>query len=290
MAAPPQVQVRTSVLTLLLVSLVSALAVASVYEIAARRTRHRPQPCVDSQSQERDSAPDVKSPRQATRPVEDCESLRRRVSLLCPQETPKVTLSPAEVSQRDQESRVASDLSDWQNPGPHELTDMAKRCEVRIEMPAIAEDRPPVVSDEQVVGMALSGSERAVLQRTLDEMHAGLRQFAEAARRELPGTQGSEAPSSLEQILSDLQTRPEHGFDAARAQLAREKAGLTPRLPADAPQPPGERLLRLWAGMGDTFEQRLAAGLGKERARELRLASQAGWMNRFSLAGCPAEQ
>jgi len=53
-----------------------------------------------------------------------------------------------------------------------------------------------------------------------------------------------------------------------------------------AEQPPGERLLRTWATLGDQLERQLATELGKDRARQLRTSPQAGWMNRFSEAGC----
>jgi hypothetical protein len=87
-------------------------------------------------------------------------------------------------------------------------------------------------------------------------------------------------------MLTDLQTRPENGFEEAKQKLARERAGLVAAPAAGAPQPAGEQLLRLWASLGDDFERQLADVLGDDRARELRLSPQAEWTNRFSESGC----
>jgi hypothetical protein len=45
----------------------------------------------------------------------------------------------------------------------------------------------------------------------------------------------------------------------------------------------------MWATLGDQFERQLAAEVGSDRARQLRTSPQAGWMNRFSQAGCRSD-
>jgi hypothetical protein len=286
MPNPPQVQVRTSIVSLLLVAILSALVVASIYEIRARLAKRAVPTREESETPEQSApVPDQRSPMLAQ---EDCVGLKRRYLARCSddlQPAPKGELSCPQVTHPEDEARVASALADWQNPGPTELAAMAKRCEVRFEMPAVTENQPPTLTDEQAAAMALSGSEKALIQKSLEEMHSGLH---DSANRLLPQPGAAGSARSLEEILTELQTVPENGFEAARERLAQERAGLSPPPQGDAPLSPGEQLLRLYAGMGDQFEQRLAAGLGKERARELRSASQAGWMNRFSEAGCRA--
>jgi len=162
---------------------------------------------------------------------------------------------------------------------------MAKRCEVRFDMPAVAQNEAPQVTDEASAAMSLSSQERALIDRTLGELHDGLRDFAQRAAGESAPPAGSTRPSSLEDLLTELQADPGKGFGQAREQLAAERAGSKASSPG-GPASPGERLLRLWANMGDDFERRLAATLGKDRAHELRVSTHATWMNRFSQAGC----
>jgi hypothetical protein len=166
---------------------------------------------------------------------------------------------------------------------------MARACEVRFEMPAVTDNEPPVVTDEQVAALSLSDHERDVLQRALRDLHAELRGFAQAALAGLPSPSGASkeaAPATLEEMLNELRTRPGSGFEEGREKLARERAALAIPAGPSAQQPPGERLLRTWATLGDQLERQLATELGKDRARLLRTSPQAGWMNRFSEAGC----
>ena len=166
---------------------------------------------------------------------------------------------------------------------------MARHCEVRFDMPAITENEPPMVTDEQAAALSLSDREREVLQRTLRELHGDLRAWARRALSDAGGPSGNASASTMEDMLNELQSRPGGGFEEARERLAQERAAAGPSSPPSAQQPPGERLLRTWAVLGDQFERQLAAGLGGDRARQLRTSPLAGWMNRFSQAGCRSE-
>jgi hypothetical protein len=166
---------------------------------------------------------------------------------------------------------------------------MARHCEVRFDMPAITDNEPPAVTDEQAAALSLSEHERDLLQRTLRDLHTDLRRFAERAFTEAGGRGGGTATPTLEEMLTELQSRPGGGFEEAREKLARERATSVAPVGPSAQQPPGERLLRMWAVLGDQFERQLAADLGSDRARHLRASPLAGWMNRFSQAGCRSE-
>jgi hypothetical protein len=91
--------------------------------------------------------------------------------------------------------------------------------------------------------------------------------------------------------MDDIQERPSNGFDQARQRLALERAGMATPPAAAADLPPGERIFRLSAGLGDDFERRLADRLGADRAHQLRYSPLAApWMNSFSQSGCPTPQ
>jgi hypothetical protein len=286
-------QARTNIIPLLLVAVLSAVVVAGTYEVRARFARHRANRPLKT------NAPEVSLP---TAPAlappvladEGCADLRRRYLARCPNDfleapPPGQPVSSSQTANREKETRAAAALAPWLNPSPDELVDMAGRCEVRFEMPAITENQPPTVSDEDSATLSLSSRERALVDQTLNEMHAGLQDFAERAFAEATGRSVKASKLTLEEMLSDLQARPESGFEQARERLAQERAGLLPPPGGGSHQPPGERLLRLWASMGDAFEQRLAAALGSDRARQLRSSPNVAWMNRFSHSGCRSQ-
>lgn len=286
MADRSDAQIRTGAIPLLLVAALSALVVAAVYEVRAWLGKRAPEVRASATAEERSE----RAPGGRARPVpiqEECADLRQRYLARCP---PDVDVSapgaPAQQSSTAQAADRANavQLDAWLNPSPRELEDMAGRCETRLDMPSITENLPPHVDDEAAAALALSSRERALLQRTLDDMHAELRGFAERALAEATGR--STTPLGLEEMLAELQTHPESGFEEARETLARERAGLIPPPASGAHPPPGERLLRLWAGAGEQFERRLLDELGRARAHQLRSSPDAAWMNRFSQSGC----
>jgi len=294
MVDPSPAQARTSVIVLLLVAVLSGLIVASVYEVRARVAKRHSQRSADEPPQ---SAPSASLDDQDRAARDGCADLRRRYLLAqCSNDLPLAPASvqpgPAPGSQADQ-ARAASELAVWLNPAPDELGDMARRCEVRFDMPAITETQPPAVTDEASAALSLSGRERALVDQTLSDLHAGLRTFAERAFAETAGQSAATAAAAsaptLEEMLTELQTRPEGGFEEARAKLAAERAGLMPPPARDALQPTGERLLRRWASLGDEFERLLSDKLGSDRAHQMRVSTHAGWMNRFSQAGCRSQ-
>lgn len=281
---------RGSIIPLFLVALLSALVVAGVYEVRARLAHHRlaSRPLAPEQTEATVSAvgsSDVVE--------ESCADLRRRYLSRCPSNLPLPAparqVPPLDPGRGEDDARTADQLAAWLHPSSGELADMAKRCEVRFEMPAVTENQPPTVTDEASVALSLTGRERVFLQQTLREMHTGIRDFvARAAAERGPGG-GTLAQPSLEEILAELQARPENGFENARERVAQERAGLVAPPEPGAPQPMGERLVRLWGRLGDDFERRLAEGLGSDRARQLRSSPQASWMNRFSQSGCRSQ-
>lgn len=288
MVFPSTSETRPSLLPMLLVAALSAVVVAGVYEVRARLARHSPEHASAHEAREQ---PAARAETQATSPPESCTDLRRSYLARCTKESSIVRLPvqpppPPQSVATESEARAAAELAAWVRPSPSVLGEMAARCEVRLEMPSIIEDQPPTVSDDASAALSLSARERAVLQQTLNQMHAGLRDFVGDAFRATTGSSAGISGMTFEDMLTELQSRPESGFDEARERLAQERAGLVPPPDQGANQPAGERLLRLWAGMGDEFERRLASEVGGDRAHEMRFSPRAAWMNRLSQSGC----
>ena len=92
-------------------------------------------------------------------------------------------------------------------------------------------------------------------------------------------------------MVMEMESREDSGYHQARQKLARERAGMATPPASDADLPAGERFLRLWAGLGDEFEQRLAERLGPDRARQLRFSPNAlPWTSRYVHTGCPGPE
>lgn len=286
-------------LVLLPVALLPALIVAALYEMSGR-TRRRPE-AANSDGSESAASP---SPDQRAEsgvaiaaPAETCADLRWRYLARCARDIPGRPVESGIVpGERDGDAdpararlvnaRASAEVDAWLRPSRSELAEMAKRCEIRSLVPAVSEDQPPQVGEEAAAALSLSRRERELLDRTLRDLHAEVRSFATRAFAEVVGASVPAGSVTLEEMLADLQARPESGYADARRKLARERAGLENPPALGTNQPPGERLLRLWSRLGDEMERRLADELGSERAHELRFSPQATWTNRFSESGC----
>ena len=279
---------------MLLVAALSALVVVGVYEVRGRLAKGRLAPDAPASASEQ-AAPAARPENSPVSRRDSCLELRHRYLARCPDDLhasvpPSAPIDPSgKPMTREGEERAIADLTRWLKPRPSELGDMAKRCEVRFVIPAITENQPPAVTDEQSSDLSLASGERALLDRTLRDMHAEVRAFAARAVTEGPGHPANASGLTLEEMLADLETRPENGFEDARQKLAQERAGLAPPPKPGTHQRPGERLLRMWTNMGDEFERRLADGLGAERARQLRFSPHAVWTNRFAHSGCRSQ-
>lgn len=295
MSDPSAGRGRRSMLSAVPLALVPALLVAGFYEMRERHQALDGKRGAASRGAEAEvassSPPNLRGAEQVT-----CTELRSRYLARCsgePQPTsPAIDARPAPSGDAPIDGGEAAAIAEadaWLAPSPSELAAMAGRCEVRFLIPALSEDEPPTVGDTEAAALSLSDRERALLEQTLRALHAEVRSFAERGYAEGASQPGRGSTPTLEEMLSELQSRPENGYAEGRRKLARELAGLAPP-PADAAQePPGERLIRFWSGLGDEMERRLANGLGAERARQLRFSPHASWMNRFSESGCATD-
>lgn len=287
---------RTSPLSLALVSVLSALLVLGAYQIRARLSKGHPAPPAPALQSEDPTEAHGATPR--TPFGENCDVLRGRYVLQCSLGKALPTVGPdaspdassAEMSPESEAKEIAEALA-WLHPTKDQLADMARRCELRSVSPLITENQVPTVQDKYAKALSLSSNERTELEQTLRQMHDG---FADSVRQAYAaGTADPSRASSLsvEQMVEEIQDRPSSGFDEARRKLALERAGMAAPPAASADLPPGERIFRLSAGLGDDFERRLADRLGADRAHQLLYSPLAGgWTTRSSQSGCPNPQ
>jgi len=289
---------RTSPLSLALVSVLSALLVVGAYQIRARLSKGHPAPPAPALLSEGPEPTEARGATSRTPFGETCAVLRSRYVLQCVMGKAPSTVHPAvspgassAATSPESEAKEMAEAFAWLHPSKDQLADLARRCEVRFISPEITGNQVPTVDDKQAKALALSSNERTELNQTLREMHQS---FADSVRQAYAA--GAADPSkasslSVEQMIDDIQERPNNGSDQARRSLALELAGMATPPAAGADLPPGERIFRLSAGLGDDFERRLAERLGGERAHQLRYSPLAApWMNSLSQSGCPTPQ
>ena len=294
---PSTTSEKTNFISLALAAALSALLVVGVYEIRARLSKgHSASPPPAPLSERQESA-EAEGATSRTRLGESCDTLRNRYTLQCSMEKslpivgPNIAPAPTASISPEREAKEMAESSAWAHPAKNELTDMATRCELRFISPAITESRAPTVDDEHAKALSLSTKERTDLDQTLREMHQG---FADSVRQAY--AEGATDPTkglslSPEQMINEIQSRPNSGFEQAARKLALERAGLAAPPAAGADLAAGERIFRLSAGLGDDFERRLADRLGVDRAHQLLYSPFAGpWTNRSAQSGCPAPQ
>jgi len=285
---------RTSPLSLALAAIFSALLVVGAYEMRARLSKGHPAPPPAALQSERPDHTAVEGLVARTRPGESCDSLRNRYVLLCSTDKAlpgaRTDASTASMSPEHEAAEMASTLA-WAHPTKPELADMARRCEIRFVSPALTESQAPTVDDEHARALSLSSNERAELDQTLRQMHQSLADFVRQAYADGATDPALASSLSLEQMINDIQARPNSGYGQAWQSLAQERAGMATPPAAGADLPPGERILRLTAGLGDEFEKRLTDRLGADRAHQLLYSPLAdAWTTRVSQSGCPQVQ
>jgi hypothetical protein len=217
-------------------------------------------------------------------------------------------LSRAELQTRSQQlsaevSRLRDQLRDLdqkgrppegQKDGPRgkysdftkdELLAMAKRCEVRWEMPPLGTE-PYRLDEKRGEEVGINRSELPAVNKVLAEHHRQVTQQIRALYLEVTGdTKGADAlsPSGMISEIDDKSNGEERR--AMYQRLAEERAGLRPPPPDLAAIPAVERLYRLLAGVGDRLEQAIGAEIGPDLARRIRESH--GFPSRYIHSGCP---
>lgn len=166
-----------------------------------------------------------------------------------------------------------------------ELAAMAKACEIRFDVPGYGVE-PRLMDARLAQATNLSDADRAVYDQTVRQENDRYMAALRALYQELGGDGDNLDARAL--FMEILHKSPSADYEAARKQLAEERAGMTAP-PADAPghdRSVVERLLRLQGSAGSSLEQLLAAQLGADKAHQIR---QNGWPGGDDavLYGCP---
>jgi hypothetical protein len=161
-----------------------------------------------------------------------------------------------------------------------ELQAMAHNCEVRFDLPRI--DREPFhLSPERGAQLHLSDSEQKRVSAAVDaaskDVVAHLRALYLEATGDAAGADSLDPQSLMREIL---EKSPPAAVQAARTEIARERAGLPPA-------PSGtiaERYLRYMTSVGDSLQRALEPALGAQQAAAIRDALAE---SRSYMSGCP---
>lgn len=185
----------------------------------------------------------------------------------------------------DEERRRAADK--WPARSKEDLLAMAKRCEVRYDMPPSAWNLGHTVDERRAAELGFSDDERRAVNQALHEEGIRLVEPLRALYIETTGNADAAAalePFTLQQEIM-AKASPET-LALARQRISHERAGLV--TPGDPSQgTPVERALRLLSTAGDEWERRLAVIVGVERAAKLRTPNRL--FGRWRIEGCPGQ-
>jgi hypothetical protein len=161
-----------------------------------------------------------------------------------------------------------------------ELQAMARNCEVRFDLPRIAPE-PYHLPPDLGARLHLSDPEQERVSAAVDasgkDVIAHLRAFYIEATGDAAGADGLAPQALMHEILDKS---PPAAMQAARAEIARERAGL-PAAPASTI---AERYLRYVTSVGDSLQRTLEPTLGAHQAAAVRDAL--GESQSF-MSGCP---
>ncbi|MCA1825314.1 MAG: hypothetical protein ABR567_06825 [Myxococcales bacterium] len=166
---------------------------------------------------------------------------------------------------------------------PEELLEMARNCEVRVDLLPLSRE-PFKLGPDLSAQLHLSEDEQARVNATVNDLAketiARLRALYVEATGDVAGADNLE-PFSLQREI--LHKSPEPVIAAARARVARERAGLeTPPADPRAGSIP-ERLFRYLITVNDTLQHSLEPELGAQQAAAVR--DRLSW-SRMNMSGC----
>lgn len=186
----------------------------------------------------------------------------------------------------EEERRRAED--GWRPRSRDDRLAIAKRCEVRYDLPPSAWNLGHTVDERRAAELGLAEDERRRVNEALHEEGIRLVEALRTLYVDLTGNVAGVATLEPFTLQQEILSKANAGDLAlARQRVAREQAGLVP--PGDATTgTPVERALRLLVRAGDDWERRLASILGAGRAAELRSPNRL--FARWRTQGCPGEE
>jgi hypothetical protein len=169
-------------------------------------------------------------------------------------------------------------------PNPNELAQFVTSCTVRVDQPRLLDSTPGEVGDAADAMNAQPDEVRA-MNGAMRDLHASFRTRLRALYAEAMG-HPADTELSPRAMLGELQDKRPEENAGLFANIAKERAGELPEPTDLRDATPYERAQRLYLGLGDEFQQRVAQVLGPERAYALR-ETGGGWKwARSQFAGC----
>jgi hypothetical protein len=164
---------------------------------------------------------------------------------------------------------------------------MAKRCELRWDMPSLGVDVPKV-TDSHKKELGLSKTEIDAVNRALADEHRLLAQSLRRLYIEVTGdAKGADSlsPDSMKREIEERSQRDD--LKAVFQRLARERARLQAPPAADSDVSALERMFRLVTSSGDRVERVIGGQIGDDLAHRYR-ELHGGFGHRYrSSYGCP---
>jgi hypothetical protein len=171
------------------------------------------------------------------------------------------------------------------DPTHEDLVELAKRCEVRVDMPPVMGGAPSPLNADEGGDYGLTPAELAEVDAVMAAMHRSWNDRVRAIYLEATGDAPAEGMSAqaMWQEISDKSDPRER--QALSARIANERAGLV-QPPADwSHASPYERMFRGMLALGDEAEKLISEKLGAGPARELR-GHDGGWPAKWTMTGC----
>ena len=169
-----------------------------------------------------------------------------------------------------------------------ELAAMAKRCELRWDMPPLSADKPPSVSPKRSEALGLNETEVKAVEKVLVAHYRRMVKTLRGLYVEVTNDEQNAAALSPWSLISEIRGKsPRAEVKAVFARLARERAGLVTKPAVKRRMSPVERLMRMLTTVGDRVEKDMGAQIGPDLARRYRrFGGGLGSASRSSY-GCP---
>ena len=164
---------------------------------------------------------------------------------------------------------------------------MAKRCELRWDMPTVRLESPGADS-KAVKELGLSRDEVSAVDKVLADNHLQLVKQLKALYLEVTGdAKGKDelSPSSLMREIAEKSRKED--VKRAFARLSRERAGLQPAPATLAGTTAVERMYRMLTSTGDGVERAMGQQIGPDLARRYRDVRNGFSSRLVSRHGCP---
>jgi hypothetical protein len=169
-----------------------------------------------------------------------------------------------------------------------ELAALAKRCEVRYDMPPVALRAGEEMSAAAAARAGFSEGERGAINEALREMGPKLAEDIRRIYVEATGDRAGAQAMTLRDMQHAVFNKDVAAMGLAKQQVSQERAGLASPPPDLKSRSAAERMLRAIVQSGEDWEKKLASIFGAEKAHEWRRRGDMFGGRRIQ-NGCPGQ-